>query len=268
MLNKAVLVLVYDRVYSLLCKNTDLDSLFDNVYIKPLSGFTDLGNKEQYQLLGSYGHIYILPHKAESLPSLLSDGVFQVNLDQRGCDELSGIMDVSEIEDDPGEHITSTLMYFLHSKVASFLMELQKNEISMLREKSSSCYFALETIKTVSTFENESEAIRFTREFFEMMCMPENIVYYSNDDLDSLARDVFLIDFTLDEILSFLGVGNEYILSSSGRSYCFRVFSHNGDKGLFIIEKVAYPERINECLNLALGINNVLSITLENIEKH
>ncbi len=265
MVNQTVLVLVFDKVHSLLCENSDLNSLFDNVHIKSLSGFSDLEYMDQYQLLGGYGHVYVLSVKGEHIPDLLSRGIFQVRIDL-GYDELSGIIDASLSKEYPIELADRTLLFFLQSRIASFLMEIQKNEVSALREKASSFSFALETIRTVSAFESESEAINFTRDFFEMMCMPENIVYYGIDDISSLSRDFFLIDFTLDEILNFIEAGNEYLFSSSKESYCFRIFSHNGDKGIFIIEKVAYPERISECLNLALSINKVLSITLENID--
>lgn len=155
----------------------------------------------------------------------------------------------------------------LVEQMICLLLELKVQSMAAnekrLSEKVSSYALAIESLYSVTSFQEKSEVINFMKYFFAMMCLPEHLSYFKSDSLDQ--GNVHLIDFTLEELTELHDSKPDYSISASGRSFCFKVEHGNENDGIFVVENVGNAGRLYECLNLALSVKKVVSLALVNI---
>ncbi len=217
-----------------------------------MQDFRNLAPESQQELLESHGTLYIITSANEgSLPQVLDI-----------CNNEIYHIKAEECQD--GDK--SAYLHILNAKLMELMLKQKETENQKLEEQLASYLIAMDSVYTLSSYERKEDIINHTKEFFAMMCLPENLCYFEAHNTKAQSG-IHLTDFQKKEIVAFLKSKEYYKIAPSKKSFCFRLSLKDGDEGIFVLENIAYPSRLHEFLNLTLSIRTVLTLMLENIAR-
>jgi len=231
---------------------TSNKEMLKNASILNIQDFENRDPESQQELLESHGTVYIITSANEGpLPRVLNI-----------CDNELYHIKAEECQDAD----KSAYPYILNAKLMELMLEQKETENKKLEEQLASYLIAIDSIHTLSSYDRKEDIINHTKEFFAMMCLPENLCYFEAHNTKAQSG-IHLTDFQKKEIVAFLKSNEYYKIAPTTQSFCFRLTLQDGDEGIFVLENIAYPSRLHEYLNLTLSIRSVLTLILENIAR-
>lgn len=114
--------------------------------------------------------------------------------------------------------------------------------------------FTLEIIKRITSLTDEEQIIKKAKEFFITLFSP-NSVEYVNIAGDKLSPDEMEISGTSK-------------IHESGDGFSICTLKEGKPAGMFSVNKVLFPEHVNQYFRLSMFVGNVLSLSLENAVRY
>lgn len=192
--SKNPLLLLSNDLYAHGTGLTSNKEMLKNASILNIQDFRNLDPESQQELLESHGTVYIITSANERpLPRLLDI-----------CD--NEIYHIKAEECQGGDK--SAYQYILNAKLMELMLEQKQAKNRKLSEQMSSYLIAMDSIYTLSSYDRKEDIINHTKEFFAMMCLPENLCYFETHNTKAQSG-IHLTDFHKKEIVAFLK-SNEY----------------------------------------------------------
>jgi signal transduction histidine kinase len=250
--SKTPIILLSNDLYSYGAGLTSNKEILKDASILNIQDFENRDPESQQDLLESHGTLYIITSSNEGpLPRVLDtfdNEIYHIKAEE--CQDAD----------------KSAYPYILNTKLMELLLEQREAEIRKLNEQMSSYLIAMDSIYTLSSYDRKEDIINHTKEFFAMMCLPENLCYFEAHNTKAQSG-IHLTDFQKKDIVAFLNSNEYYKIAPSEKSFCFRLTLQDRDEGIFVLENIAYKSRLHEFLNLTLSIRSVLTVVLENISR-
>ncbi|WP_462272361.1 sensor histidine kinase [Methanohalophilus sp.] len=250
--SKKPILLLSSDLYSYGAGLTSNKERLKDASILNIQDFEKRDHESQQEMLESHGTLYIITSANEGpLPRVLDI-----------CDNEIYHIKAEECQDAD----KSAYPYILNAKLMELMLEQKESKNRKLSEQISSYLIAIDSIYSLSSYDRKEDIINHTKEFFAMMCLPENLCYFEAHNTKARSG-IHLTDFQKKEIVAFLKSNEYYKIAPSKKSFCFRLTLQDGDEGIFVLENIAYKSRLHEFLNLTLSIRSVLTLILENIAR-
>lgn len=143
---------------------TSNKEMLKNASILNIQDFENRDPESQQELLESHGTVYIITSANEGpLPRVLNI-----------CDNELYHIKAEECQDAD----KSAYPYILNAKLMELMLEQKETENKKLEEQLASYLIAIDSIHTLSSYDRKEDIINHTKEFFAMMCLPENLCYF------------------------------------------------------------------------------------------
>ena len=138
-----------------------------------------------------------------------------------------------------------------------------------LRKQVSDYALAFDTMANIAHLDNEDDVIGYILHFVQMLFLPEVLNYLAIHN-GRPHRVYSLSAGTVDEkaVIARLGnIDSKYQLSPSQAGFSVK-FQHLGnDFGILEVEKLAFPENIEQYINLTLSITDVCGLAIANARR-
>ncbi|MEE9911513.1 MAG: diguanylate cyclase [Deltaproteobacteria bacterium] len=156
-------------------------------------------------------------------------------------------------------------------------MEAQKKksavEINDIRKKEATDAMAMDLLSNLARIVNEAEAVEGMLDVYTLLFAPARLCYLSYEegvpDKLWIRPEGMLEDAEKEAIKSKLAAFSESSgYTESGRGFVLRIVRRGDIRGVIAVEEIAFPEYIDQYLNLALSIVDLCELPIENARKY
>ncbi len=118
----------------------------------------------------------------------------------------------------------------------------------------------MDMLPRLSQTQDENEAIELIKELFFMLFAPEALHYLR------VENDVPMPDASLpaDLLQTLQSLGSDYAWTADDKGFLLRIRHNQDTLGLVAVERLAYPQYRERYLNVALVLNGVCALAIEN----
>ncbi|NTW99903.1 MAG: diguanylate cyclase, partial [Geobacteraceae bacterium] len=145
-------------------------------------------------------------------------------------------------------------------------------EISALQKQSATHAMAIDLLANLAHIVDEEQAIEAMLDVYSMLFAPKRVCYLSFQDgqPDNLwTRPSQTSPHETETIKKNLaGLHHESGYTESGSGFFVRIVQRGEVRGVIAVEEIAFPEYLNQYLNMALGIVNICELPIENARKY
>lgn len=128
---------------------------------------------------------------------------------------------------------------------------------------------AFDFIARIAHFVQEAEIIENILMFIDMMVLPRQLYYISQQD--NTINRVHTLRGAEEGSKIFQNVEEfegPYVWADSGEGFRVRIDYQGVDFGTLVVDNVLFPQHIEDYLNLILSITSVCGLTIENARRH
>ncbi len=166
-------------------------------------------------------------------------------------------------------------LLFARSALTWQLAVLKKKsiaEISVHQKQSATHAMAIDLLANLARIVDEEQAIEAMLDVYFMLFAPQRVCYLSFQDglPDNLFTRPPQTDAHETETIKniLLGFHQDSGYTESGRGFFLRIILRGEVRGVIAVEEIAFPEYLDQYLNLALGIVNICELPIENARKY
>lgn len=172
--------------------------------------------------------------------------------------------------------ITSLRLFFAKAYLM-WQMESQRKkavvEIQDLRKQSATHAMAMDLLSNLARIVSETEAVEGMLDVYSFLFAPQRLCYLSfqegRPDELRIRPEGILADAekeTIKNNLAAFSVNSGY--TGSRRGFLLRILRRGEVRGVIAVEEIAFPEYVDQYLNLALSIVDLCALPIENARKY
>jgi diguanylate cyclase (GGDEF)-like protein len=146
-------------------------------------------------------------------------------------------------------------------------------EINNIQKQAATHAMAMDLLSNLTGIVSETEAVEGMLDVYSFLFAPQRLCYLSfQEGLPNklwIRPEMMINDSEKETIKNTLaGFHEDSGYTESGRGFFLRVVRRGEVRGVIAIEEIAFPENINQYLNLALSIVNLCELPIENARKY
>jgi signal transduction histidine kinase len=165
--------------------------------------------------------------------------------------------------------ILPTGLDMLRLTLRNFVLESPRDSTPAGEERSSEYAMAFDMLSRLSAFNTEEDVVRAIFDLFEMTSAPKIRVYLPLRNGVPGAPVGIPSAGTIDGdgLRSMTEIREAYGITESGTGFMLRMERDGEPLGVLVIDELAFPEKMDHYLNLALSIVPVLSLAISNARR-